>query len=145
MFWPCGCGSTPKQLRYGIVYLIRIWRITTVHIQQCYGSAPNQSDKLDPDPNQFADDKPKCMEYELIWALLSRFCAFILKLGSGSASKWKVGQGTGSASKWQAVSGSTSKWKVGSGQIWNYSIARTIWAFRFFKSLGLPSISIFNV
>ena len=27
---------------------------------------PRQSDKLDPDPDshQFADDKPKCMEYE---------------------------------------------------------------------------------
>jgi hypothetical protein len=29
---------------------------------------PHQSDKLDPetvpDPHQFADDKPKCMEYE---------------------------------------------------------------------------------
>ncbi len=27
---------------------------------------PHQSDKLDPDPNQFADDKPKRMEYEPI-------------------------------------------------------------------------------
>jgi hypothetical protein len=31
---------------------------------------PHQSDKLDlepdPDPHQFADDKPKCMEYELM-------------------------------------------------------------------------------
>jgi hypothetical protein len=29
---------------------------------------PHQSDKLgpDPDPHQFADDKPKCMEYEPI-------------------------------------------------------------------------------
>ncbi len=26
------------------------------------------SDKLDPAPYQFADDKPKCMEYEPIWA-----------------------------------------------------------------------------
>jgi hypothetical protein len=25
---------------------------------------PHQSDKLDPDPDQFADDKLKCMEYE---------------------------------------------------------------------------------
>jgi hypothetical protein len=30
---------------------------------------PHQSDTLDPDPLQFADDKPKCMEYEPIWAL----------------------------------------------------------------------------
>ena len=30
-----------------------------------------QSDKLDPDPNphQFADDRPKCVEHEPIWAL----------------------------------------------------------------------------
>jgi hypothetical protein len=27
---------------------------------------PHQSDKLDPDPHQFADNKPKCMEYEPI-------------------------------------------------------------------------------
>ncbi len=27
---------------------------------------PHDSDKLDPDPHQFADDKPKCMEYEPI-------------------------------------------------------------------------------
>jgi hypothetical protein len=27
---------------------------------------PQKSDKLDPDPHQFADDKPKCMEYEPI-------------------------------------------------------------------------------
>ncbi len=31
---------------------------------------PHQSDKLDPEPHphQLADDKPKCMEYEPIWA-----------------------------------------------------------------------------
>jgi hypothetical protein len=27
---------------------------------------PHQSDKLDPDPHQFADDNSKCMEYEPI-------------------------------------------------------------------------------
>jgi hypothetical protein len=27
---------------------------------------PHQSDKLGTDPHQFADDRPKCMEYELI-------------------------------------------------------------------------------
>jgi hypothetical protein len=27
---------------------------------------PDQSNKLDPDPHKFADDKPKCMEYEPI-------------------------------------------------------------------------------
>jgi hypothetical protein len=44
-----------------------------------------------------------------IWAYLStfiRFWAFILKLGSRSASKRKVGSGSGSASRWQAGSGS---------------------------------------
>ncbi len=34
---------------------------------------PHQSDKLDPDPHQFADHKPKCMEYETIWALFQKF------------------------------------------------------------------------
>ncbi len=37
---------------------------------------PHQSDKLNqelyPDPQQFSDDKPKCMEYEPILALFSR-------------------------------------------------------------------------
>jgi hypothetical protein len=35
---------------------------------------PHQGDKLDPDtdPHQFADNKPKCMEYEPIY-LSSRF------------------------------------------------------------------------
>jgi hypothetical protein len=27
---------------------------------------PHQSDKLDPDPVQFANEEPKCMEYETI-------------------------------------------------------------------------------
>ncbi len=27
---------------------------------------------LGPDPHQFADDKPKCMEYEPVWALEAR-------------------------------------------------------------------------
>ncbi len=27
---------------------------------------PPQTDKLDPDPHQFTDDNPKCMEYESI-------------------------------------------------------------------------------
>ncbi len=25
---------------------------------------PHQSDELDPDPHQFTDDKPKCIDYE---------------------------------------------------------------------------------
>ncbi len=37
----------------------------------------HQSDKLDPDPDpdplQFADDKPKCMDYEPILALFQGF------------------------------------------------------------------------
>jgi hypothetical protein len=50
-----------------------------------------------------------------IWAYLStfsRFWVFIWKLGSKSATTWKVGSGSGSASKWQAGSGhgSTSMW-----------------------------------
>jgi hypothetical protein len=46
-------------------------------------------DKLDPepdlDPHQFADVKPKCMEYEPILASFQGFQPF-LKLGSGSGS-----------------------------------------------------------
>jgi hypothetical protein len=36
---------------------------------------PNQSDKLDPepDPHQFADEKPKCIEYLPILALFNWF------------------------------------------------------------------------
>ncbi len=30
-------------------------------------------DKPDPDPHQFADDKPKYMEYKHIWALFHGF------------------------------------------------------------------------
>jgi hypothetical protein len=48
---------------------------------------PHHNDKLDPEPNQdpqqFADDKPKCMEYEPI---LKLFQGFELGFGSGSAS-----------------------------------------------------------
>jgi hypothetical protein len=40
---------------------------------------PRQSDKLDQDPHQFADDKPKCMEYEPI---LSTFLGFEPLFGS---------------------------------------------------------------
>jgi hypothetical protein len=42
--------------------------------------------KLDPDPGQFADIKPKCMEYEPILALFSQGFEPFLKLGSGSGS-----------------------------------------------------------
>jgi hypothetical protein len=34
---------------------------------------PDQSDKLDPDMHQLADDKPKCMEYESFLALYQGF------------------------------------------------------------------------
>jgi hypothetical protein len=34
---------------------------------------PHQRDKLDPDPHQFAGDKPKCMGYEPLVALFHRF------------------------------------------------------------------------
>jgi hypothetical protein len=41
--------------------------------------------ELDPDPHQFADFKPKCMEYEPILELFKGLSLF-LKLGSGSGS-----------------------------------------------------------
>ncbi len=57
---------------------------------------------LHPDPLQFADDKPKCMDYEPILSLFQGFEPLIRKLGSGSASKsasvWKVGSGSASTS-----------------------------------------------
>jgi hypothetical protein len=34
--------------------------------------------KLDPDPHQFADVKPKCMEYEPVLALFQGFEIFLL-------------------------------------------------------------------
>ncbi len=76
------------------------------HQREKLDPGPEQSDKLDPDPHQFADGNP----YEN-WAYMSNFqgfLAFIWKLGSGSASKWKVPVISGS--KWQAGSGSASKW-----------------------------------
>jgi hypothetical protein len=62
---------------------IRI-RIPDLHGSASFGnldphpdSHPHQSDKLDPeldpDPHQFADDKPKCMEFEPILALFHGF------------------------------------------------------------------------
>ncbi len=33
----------------------------------------HQSNKMDPDPHKFSDDKPKCVEYEPIWALFQGF------------------------------------------------------------------------
>jgi hypothetical protein len=41
----------------------------------------------DPYPHQFADEKPKCMECEPISAPFQGFEPFIIKLGSGYASK----------------------------------------------------------
>jgi hypothetical protein len=40
--------------------------VTWIRIRTNKNPDPHQSDKLepDPDPHQFADDKPKCMEYE---------------------------------------------------------------------------------
>jgi hypothetical protein len=38
---------------------------------------PPQSDKLDPDPDQFAFDKPKCMEHESVWALFQGLSLYL--------------------------------------------------------------------
>jgi hypothetical protein len=54
---------------------IRIVFVTWIRIRSASASDkkpdpdPHQSDKLDPDPHLFTDDKPKCMEYETILAL----------------------------------------------------------------------------
>ncbi len=48
---------------------------------------PHHIDKLEPDPQQCADDKQKCMEFEPILALFQGVGAFIWKLGSGSVLK----------------------------------------------------------
>jgi hypothetical protein len=42
--------------------------------------------KLDPDPHQFGDVKPKCKEYEPIFAHFQWFEPIFLKLRSGSGS-----------------------------------------------------------
>ncbi len=33
----------------------------------------DDSDKLDPDPEQLADDQPECMKHKPIWALFQGF------------------------------------------------------------------------
>jgi hypothetical protein len=55
-------------------------------------------DNLDPDPDQFADDKPKCMEYETALSLYLEARIRIRgrikvkgRIGSGSASKRQAG------------------------------------------------------
>ncbi len=40
---------------------------------------PDLHPEPDLDPHQFADDKPKCMEYEPIWALFQEFGAPIFQ------------------------------------------------------------------
>jgi hypothetical protein len=62
------------------------------HQIERYDSDPHQRDKRDPnlDPHQFADDKPKCMEYRM--SLLEDFfqvlCLYFeARSGSGSAEK----------------------------------------------------------
>jgi hypothetical protein len=45
--------------------------VTWIRIKYKSGSGdprpdPHQSVELDPDPHQFADEKPKCMEYDPI-------------------------------------------------------------------------------
>jgi hypothetical protein len=56
-------GSEVLWFRIRIKLKGRIW-IRDPH--QSGKLDPDQSDKLDPDPHQFADDKPKCKEYEPI-------------------------------------------------------------------------------
>ncbi len=108
------CENLPRWIITNVKFVNRrAW-----HEIQCCGSGSawvrinlkgtiqiHRNNKLDPDPHQFADDKPK---WNGIWAYLStfsRFWAFIWKLGSGSASKWEVESGSGYPTKWQAGSG----------------------------------------
>jgi hypothetical protein len=72
----------------------------------------------DPDPHQFADVKPKCMEYEPIF---QGFEPFFKGSGAGSGSGWKVGSGSVSRSALNnksdsgSASESASGWQVESG------------------------------
>jgi hypothetical protein len=45
---------------------IRISLVTQIRIRIKQDPDPHQSDKLNLDPHQFADNKPKCMEFEPI-------------------------------------------------------------------------------
>ncbi len=78
----------PHQIKIGPHQIIKIRNRIRIWIRIKAGSG------TDPDPHQFSDEKPKCMEYEPIWVLtISRVWAFIWKLGSGSASGWQVESG----------------------------------------------------
>ncbi len=74
------------------------------------------------DRHSVADPDHLQMASQNVWnmSLFERFFkVFSLylesRIGSGFASKWKVGPGSESASNWQAVSGSALKWESGSG------------------------------
>ncbi len=60
----CGSGSACIRIKLK-------GRIRSKVIKQ--DPDPHQRYNLNPDPHQFADDNPKCMEYEPIWALFQGF------------------------------------------------------------------------
>jgi hypothetical protein len=64
-FLSCSSSTCQNLLcqRYETVEIITIVDTDPHHFQD---PDPYQRDKLDPDSHQFADDKPKCMEYEHI-------------------------------------------------------------------------------
>ncbi len=53
-----------------------------------YDPDPHKSDKLDPvlDMHQFSDDKPKCMEEDLIEHFFKVLSLYLEAVGSGSGS-----------------------------------------------------------
>jgi hypothetical protein len=67
------CGSGSAWILTILVFWIRI------HIKK--NPDPYRSDKLnpEPEPHQFADDKPNCMEYEPILALFTKGLSFYLE------------------------------------------------------------------
>jgi hypothetical protein len=52
---------------------------------------PHLSDKLDLDPHQFTDDKPKCMEYDPTWALFKSLSFYLearIRIRIRKGEKW---------------------------------------------------------
>jgi hypothetical protein len=75
-------GFTGDYIRYNIAAAVPLYGII-INVAD-----PDQSDKLDSDPLQFAQNKPKCMEYEPFFEHFFKIVtvSFIWKLGSGSRS-----------------------------------------------------------
>ena len=71
---------------------IRLHPPPRAHLRRTKVSRKLLDPEPDPDPHQFADDKPQCVKYEPIFSNFTRIWAFIWKLGSGSGSASDINQ-----------------------------------------------------